>query len=170
MPDPDDAVGFPEGQRLEEDPIDQTEHGDVGSDAEGQNADGDNGEAGIAHQRSQPVSRIPQQVLDPAETPAVAMLFLDLLDCAEAETRGPAGFFGRQALGYGVPLSQFQVGEDLTFQFLVETPLPEQRQYTSHGAPKSHDDASRKRATRAVACSQFATATRSCLLPALVRE
>ena len=98
------------------------------------------------------------------------MLFLHLLDAPKAETGGPAGLFGRHAGCDGVSLGQFQVGEDLAFQFPVETPLPEQRQQTGHGAPKSHDDASRKRATRAVAFSQFATATRSCFRPALVSE
>ena len=67
-------------------------------------------------------------------------------------------------------LGHFQVSEDFTLQFPIETPLANQRQQTARNESEVHDSASRKRATSAVALSQLATATRSCFVPALVSE
>ena len=50
VPHANDAVRFRKGKGLEEDAIDDAEHGDVGTHAEGQHANHDGGEAGSTQQ------------------------------------------------------------------------------------------------------------------------
>ena len=77
---------------------------------------------------------------------------------------------GGQPRGDGIPLGHFEVGEDFALQFVIKTALAKQRHQTGRCESKLHAWASRKRATRAVARSQLATATASCFDPALVSE
>jgi hypothetical protein len=100
----------------------------------------------------------------------IAMIFLHLFDCSKTATGLAASLFGRQPGGHGVEFSHLQVGEDFTLQFPIETPFAKQRQQAGRGESGLHDSASRKRLTSAVALSQFATATPSCFVPALVSE
>jgi hypothetical protein len=58
------------------------------------------------------------------------MLFFHLLDSSKTAARGEAGFVGRHSGGEGVALGQFQVSAHFVLQFLVKTPLSQQRQQT----------------------------------------
>ena len=89
------------------------------------------------------------------------MLFLNLFNPAESLPGDAARFLGRQTGGDGVLLGQLQMGKQFALQFAIETTLPEESQQCSGHTAQGHDEASRKRATRAVAFSQFATSTRS---------
>ena len=98
------------------------------------------------------------------------MCFLHLCDSAEAAAGRPARFLGRQSALHTVPFRQLQVGENFVFQLPVQLSLAQQGQQAIGEAADSHDDASRNRATRAVAFSHWATSTASCFRPALVSE
>jgi hypothetical protein len=98
------------------------------------------------------------------------VIFLHLFDSAKTAVYLPASRFGRKPGVDRVKFGHFQVGENLTLQFVIETPLANQRQQSSGCQSKLHDSASRNRATSAVALSQFATATLNCFAPAVVSE
>ena len=61
MPDLHDAVDVAEGERLEEDLVDDAEDGGVGSDAEGHDDGCDQGEAGVFDKQSESESKILQE-------------------------------------------------------------------------------------------------------------
>ena len=98
------------------------------------------------------------------------MIFLHLCDPSETAPGRMTRFFRCQPSGDAIALGQLQVSENLVFQFPIQIPFPDERQQTRCRGPKLHDSASRNRATRAVALSQFATSTVSCFEPALVSE
>ncbi len=87
------------------------------------------------------------------------MLFLHLFDSSETQTRGPAGLFRRKPARQSVSLCQFQVRQNLAFQFGVQPPFAEQRRQALHRPSCGHDEACRNRATKAVAFSHLATST-----------
>src|SRR5262249_13623243 len=110
------------------------------------------------------------KVLHPPDAPVIAMIFLHLFDSSKTAACFAACLFGWQTGSDRIELGHFQVGTDFAFQLPIETPLANQPQQTSCGEPKLHDSASRNLATSAVALSQFATATLSCLAPVRVSE
>ena len=62
--DPNEALGLVEGQRAQQDGMDDAEDDDVGPDAEGKDQDGDGGEAAIAAQGAQRVAEILRKALE----------------------------------------------------------------------------------------------------------
>ena len=165
-----DAIRRGEWKGLEQNRVHHTEHPHVGSYAERQNAHHQGRESGRAAHRRYPVGKISQQRFNPRQATVFAVLFLHLFDSSEAQTRGTAGILRREAARQGVSLGQFQVGQNLAFQFGIEAPLAEHRHQALHSPARRHDEACRKRATRAVAFSHLATSTWSCLRPVSVRE
>lgn len=98
------------------------------------------------------------------------MIFLHLFDSSKTTAGFMASLFGRQSGGDCIEFGHLQMGKDFTLQFPIETPLANERQETARRESKLHGWAARNRATSAVALSQFATATLSCLAPDLVSE
>ena len=125
---------------------------------------------GARRTEASPYAKSLPQRFDPSKTAALAMLFLHLFDASEAAARRQARLRRRQAARHALSFRQLQMGENLVIQLAIQPPLAGQRQQSLHHAPQRHDDASRKRATSAVALSQFATSTRTCFRPAAVSE
>src|ERR1700733_14276523 len=98
------------------------------------------------------------------------MIFLHLFDSSEIAAGHLTRFLRYQACGQGIALGQFPVSKDFIVHLSIELPFPEQGEQTSHWQAQLHDSASKNRATRAVALSQFATSMPSCFDPALVSE
>src|SRR5579872_134955 len=170
FPHPHHALRLGKGKWFQQHGIHDTEHGRVGPDAESQQTDGDRSEPRVTRQRSHPVPHVSPKVLYPTDAPLIAVIFLHLLDSSKTTASHAASFFARQPAGNRIELSHLDVGENLTVQFPIETPLANKRQQAAQRESNLHDSASRNRATSAVALSQFATATLSCLAPALVSE
>ncbi len=168
--DGDHALGLGVWDRLQQNGVHDAEHRRVRANAERQHSYGGDGENGIAPQRRESVAKVSQQRFDPSKAALVAMLFLHLFDSSEGTASGAASFLRRQAAGEGISFGQLDVSENLVFEFPIEAPPAHQRQQARGGTAEGHDSASKKRATRAAAFSQFATSTRSCFRPALVRE
>src|SRR5260370_42207710 len=109
-------------------------------------------------------------ILHPPDAAVIAVICLHRFDSSEIAAGRLTRFLQCQACCDGIALGQLQVSQDLNVQLPIEFPSPEQRQQTSYGRAQLHDSASRNRATRAVALSQFATSMLSCFNPALVSE
>ena len=75
--------------------IDDAEDGDVGADAESQDQDGDNGEAGVAAQGAESVFEVLEQNIECHQSPRLALLFSCLFHAADADECLAASFFGR---------------------------------------------------------------------------
>ena len=59
----DELVGLREGQRAEEQSVDDAEDDDVGTDAEGEDEDGDDGEAAVAGEGAEGVAEVLQETV-----------------------------------------------------------------------------------------------------------
>ena len=119
-------------------------------------------------QEEHAVADVAGKSVDPADTSLVPVRFLHRFDTPETAARRPPRFLRRQAGGDAVTLRQLEVRDHFAFELPLEAPGPDQRQQPANDV--HHDFASRKRATSAVARSQFATSTRSWRLPAAVSE
>jgi hypothetical protein len=112
------------------------------------------------------MTNIPQQAFDRWGATLIAMLFLHLLDPAEALMRGDTRLLRRQSRGSRVALSELEVRPYFVVQLTIE-PVPEHHCEKTSDRP-SHGLTVRNRARSAVDCSQFAIWTRSCFAPVRV--
>ncbi len=62
--EPDEAIGVCEGERAEDDGVDDAEDGRVGADAEGESEDGDESEAGIFAEGAEGVAEILGEIVE----------------------------------------------------------------------------------------------------------
>ena len=114
------------------------EDGGVGADADRQRQRRRRGEHRAPPQQAEPVRGILPRVLDPAERPGVAMLFLDLGDVAKGQPRGTPRGVRRQAARLVAVLEQRQVRVELTREVGVRPADAQQVQHaieeTTHGS------------------------------------
>ena len=112
----DEALGIIEGQRAEEEGVDDAENGDVGSNAESEDEDGDNGEDAIAIEGADGVAEILEENIERGKAAGLTLPLAGLLDAAEADEGAAAGFLRRHAL-----VDVFFYGEvDVGLEFGVE--------------------------------------------------
>jgi hypothetical protein len=157
--DDDQAVGVPVLERTEEDRLHRAEHRGVRPDRDRQ----DHYDAG-AHRRRPPdrpgaIAHIAPQALDRSRAPRIAVGLADLFQTAERAPCRQPRLLGREAGGARVPFCQLEVSCHLVIELTVQAiAAKEGQQPLDHG---SHDLAPRKRATRAIDCSQLAISSRS---------
>ena len=100
VPEQDDAVGVGIVEGLQEDAVDDAEHGRARADAEREGAGGDDGEAGLAAEGAGALAQLAGEGVEDVQRPRVATVLLDLRDAAEGEARASKGL----GAGYALPL------------------------------------------------------------------
>ncbi len=97
--DPGEAVGLGEGERAEEDSVDEAEDDDVGGDAEGEDKDRDGAEGAVAAKGAEAVADVLPEAVESGEGAFVAALLAGGLEAAEVDHGAAAGFGARHAGG-----------------------------------------------------------------------
>ena len=99
FPDHDQVVRIVIGERVKEDGIDDGENRGVGADAKAESEDSDDGEAGVAKQHAECVTKIACGFLQPADDVYFASVFLEEGGIAEAFLRFLARLLGGHSGG-----------------------------------------------------------------------
>ena len=170
FPHPDHPFRLGIGQRLQQHRVHETEHRRVRADADRHDADGHDRKARITLQEEQTVAEVLGERFDPPNAAAIAVLFPDALDAAEAAAGGAARLLWRQPGRARVPFGHLEMRLHLVVELAIEAAGADERQQAAKERARRHDLASRNLATSAVARSQFATSTRSWRVPAAVSE
>jgi hypothetical protein len=136
--DDDEALGIVEGQRAEEECVDDAEDGDVGSDAECENQDGDDGKDAIAIEGADRVAKILEEDVEPRKAAGSALLLACLLDAAETDEGAAAGFVGRHSLADVFFHGEVDVGLELGFEIGVAVLFAEEGEDSVHGFVEIH--------------------------------
>ncbi len=157
----DEAMGIAVGKDLEEDPLDDGEHGERGADAEGKGEDDSDGEGGRSTHLAPGVAEILRDVFEPFACPHAARGFADEERVAEFAEDGVARGFGRLAAGDAIGGGHGDVGGDL-FVDVVCASVPE-----SHCSPPSGLTCMTA-AMAPTTCCQRSWSEASCRLPAAV--
>ena len=95
--DPDETLRIAEGQRFEQEPVDDAEDGGVGADPESEDEDRDERERGLPPKLAQRVSDVEQEALDGRPLPDFAAALFERRDVAEFAAGGGDRVFSRQA-------------------------------------------------------------------------
>ncbi len=138
--DPHEAAGIAEGQRADEESVDDAENGGAGADAEADDENGERGEAGVAAKGAEGVTKVLENAIEGGQAAGVAVQLFRRFDAAEREEGGAAGFGGSQAAPPVLFGEQFDVRGDFVVEFAVEIRLAEHRQQAApkRAKPSSH--------------------------------
>ena len=124
--DPHQPVRITEGQRAQQQCIDDAEDGCVGADAEGQNENGDQRESAIAAQRTKSIADILEKNFEIHESSRFALLEFCGLDGAEVNERLPARFERCQAVLNVIFDRHLDVRRYFGFEVCIERALLEE--------------------------------------------
>ena len=92
-----ETFGFGDGQRAQQDLIEQRKDAGVRTDSQSEREHGGGREAWAAHQHAASIPEVAIPVVEPAPSPDVAHFVLRLGNAAELQSRPPAGFGLTQA-------------------------------------------------------------------------
>ena len=129
--------GVGKGQRAQHQRVHHAEDGDVGADAEGENENGDEGEAAVAAEGAEGVLQILQKNVEFHKSSRFAVLVFRLFHAAEADERLAAGFVGSQAALDVLFDGELDVRGDLGFEVGVERRLAEEGKHAGERAARS---------------------------------
>jgi hypothetical protein len=87
----DQRARMVDGQRTQQQRIDDREHGEVRADAEGERRCGHGGERGTAPQEAEREAHVGDKIFRPRHPPHIAGSLLDVRDIPEGPARGPFG-------------------------------------------------------------------------------
>ena len=128
--DPHEAVGLTERQRPEEQRADDAVDRGRGADAEADDEDGEDREAGVAPQHAERVAQILEQRLEGRQPALIAVRLAELRGRAQRQARGALGLLPRH------PAPRVVVDEhrEMRLQLVIEVSI-------ERGAPEEGPDA-----------------------------
>ena len=110
------ALGLRNGQRLEEQRIQEREHGGRGAQTERQRNHDRRADTGTAHQNPRAEAQVLEAGFHPRPSPRLAYLLLHQQGVSKRTLGGTARFLGRQAAGFQLGCLQLQIGTQLALQ------------------------------------------------------
>ena len=167
----DDAIRIRVGKRLEEDGVDDTEHGRVRADAQRHHRDSEAPKTRIPARGAQRVSHIAADVIHPADRSRVTMPILGLLHAAESLARRRQRLLRGQSLPFEVVLHQQKMRVQLSRQVRLSLERPDDvTKLVKQAAETDHHDRSSisSLSTRLASRRQRPTCSTSAREPALV--
>ena len=116
-----------EGQRPEQQRVHQAEDRGVGADADGEDQDGDEREAGVAAQRAEGVAQVVQERVHVRNSPGVAVEEARGLDAAQCQHGLAPRLFGAQTAPAMVFGGHLQMARQLLFEIAIEAVAADER-------------------------------------------
>ena len=117
------SLAWVKGSGRSEQRVDDAEDGDVGADAQGEDEDRNDGEAGVADQSAEGVLQVLEKNVECHESSRLAVLVFRLFHAAEAHERKATRFGGRKAAGNVIVDGHFKMSCEFGFELGIKRGL-----------------------------------------------